>query len=638
MNAQSEKDLLIIFPPVTEARLFPYLSLPMLTAYLRKLSFRVEQVDLNLALCHQLLKEDYLREYILENRNSTSIKQKYRNTLAQFLIENLASLKLDVFRSNKIGKHKAKSENVSFLNKCIELFLENSLLKRAFSSFAMMEKILEDKQVSDRAQDELLNLIKNLVEEHQPKVLAISIAFFSQIFPSLIIAKYVKENFTGISIILGGQQVILRHLDFVKINPVLKYIDGLGISSGEETLSAYLHFKNGNLNIVDIPDFISIVNKKIIISPKTSELTLEDFPTPDFSGLKLDNYLIEEIQYPLITCIGCYWGKCIFCSYGNRSHKSKTYQQASPEKIARDCKALVDIYRAHRINFIDENTNLSLVRTAMRLFRKQGGVIEFSTRNRMESILTRKDVCQELKDLGCVLMAAGYDTNSQRLLDLLRKGVKSKDYQKIIDNISDVGIELRLSLLGGIPHETEEEVKDSENFLNHNASKIGIDVMQMLILEPTTYLADSPSSYGIESANFEELSGNELLSYGRGFVGATYKYKDGPGHESRLARFLKTFETVKTKYNEKSPYDRLASKEPEVFIEVGLEITLSPWVRIIDDCMIADLRWQKLYKLPLGIEPYRNKLVIRQVSKTISRAVNLFALSNMIDLGRKESK
>src|SRR6185503_9787352 len=47
-------DTLLLFPPATEARLFPYLSLPMLTAYLRRAGMSVRQRDLNIELSHAL--------------------------------------------------------------------------------------------------------------------------------------------------------------------------------------------------------------------------------------------------------------------------------------------------------------------------------------------------------------------------------------------------------------------------------------------------------------------------------------------------------------------------------------------------------------------------------------------------------
>ena len=87
-------------------------------------------------------------------------------------------------------------------------------------------------------------------------------------------------------------------------------------------------------------------------------------------------------------------------------------------------------------------------------------------------------------------MSVGYETVSQRLLDNVNKGIAADSYQTIIDNLHDVGIALRISVMGGLPGETFSEAKESQQFLARNAHKIGIDVAQMLVIEP------GPSSTG----------------------------------------------------------------------------------------------------------------------------------------------
>jgi anaerobic magnesium-protoporphyrin IX monomethyl ester cyclase len=42
------RDLLLLFPGITEARHFPYLSVPQITSYLRERGYSVEQRDLNI--------------------------------------------------------------------------------------------------------------------------------------------------------------------------------------------------------------------------------------------------------------------------------------------------------------------------------------------------------------------------------------------------------------------------------------------------------------------------------------------------------------------------------------------------------------------------------------------------------------
>ncbi|MGW1194987.1 radical SAM protein [Streptomyces sp. NPDC002536] len=214
--------------------------------------------------------------------------------------------------------------------------------------------------------------------------------------------------------------------------------------------------------------------------------------------------------------------------YGNRSLPKGAYQQGTPAQIAGIVESVV---RRHGVDFVavvDENTNLRLIVQAMREVRRRGIRITFSTRNRLESVLLDEEFCRELAELGCVLMSVGYETNAQRLLDLMDKGVVSADYQRIIDNVTGAGINLRLSVMGGLFDETEDEAKASREFLRANETKIGIDVLQLMVAEPGTLFASDAGRYGIALDRTGALGANPELNYLGGRHGYPLTAPDGP--------------------------------------------------------------------------------------------------------------
>jgi hypothetical protein len=171
--------------------------------------------------------------------------------------------------------------------------------------------------------------------------------------------------------------------------------------------------------------------------------------------------------------------------------------------------------------------------------------VHWASRNRLERDLADPAFCRDLAEAGCRLMSVGYETNVQRLLDRMDKGVDASLYQRIIDNLHEVGINLRFSVMGGLFDETPEEARESREFLVRNAGKIGIDVAQMMIVEPTSLLAADPRAYGITvEPGQEELRANESFSFLGGRVGAHHGFESGEAWDERASQLADLVDSV----------------------------------------------------------------------------------------------
>ncbi|SNT39415.1 Radical SAM superfamily enzyme YgiQ, UPF0313 family [Bacillus sp. OK838] len=603
-------DAMIVFPPLTEARLFPYLSLPMITSFLRSKGMSVSQIDLNIELCHTLFSEDCLNEYVSINENgSKDLKWVYKVEMAKYLLKEQKQLYHNVFIEK--GSSDSLKYDVRLVRQGIELLLVNSFLKLEITS---LEEILESVRdfswkKSDIATKTLYENIKEKILNDKPKIFALSIAYYSQILPSLLICKWIRELSPNTHIILGGQQIMIRQSSFLSLNGLNQFVDSLGISAGEETIFMLNRYLKNDCQIVEVPDIVWLNEKNVENVPSKSAYRITDALPPDFSDLPYKNYLDEEVHMSLITCVGCYWGRCTFCSYGNRSRKEKSYQQKTARQVANECEDIINNYGINRINFIDENTNLRLVVNAVKILKSRGYEIKFSTRNRLEDVLLDAVFCSELSDLGCILMSVGYETNSQRILDSLDKGVQSSNYQQIIDNLHNANITLRMSIIGGLPGETEDEIECSEEFLLKNQDKIGIDVMQMLVLEPGTYIYEDTNNPDIHIQSSKNLRGNKLLNYGMGRMGATFQYSDGITFEEKLNRFLQLHKNINPQKNDELPPDKYKQEGQDI---TSNTLLINPWTKIIklDKTYIMDFVWQRIFLVPESLEVFGNSLIM----------------------------
>lgn len=611
-------DVLLLFPPLTEARLFPYASLPMITGYLRMQGISTHQIDLNLRLSQAIFTSKNFQQYLAFNPISTpSLKEQYRQLMATYFIDIADGLHQEIFKSHYETTTYDLTRKVRLVRQGIDLLLENSILSQNVLRYQDFDNYLEAflPNGEDIGFTILTQLVEELLDGAYPLIIGLSVTFYSQILPTLLLCKLLKTLRPESKIILGGQQVMMRKEKFCTLKVFKNYVDYLGFDKGEATISKLHEHLNQKIPFSSIPHIIQLSKTaEAIQSPNNDRLLFKNLPAPDFTGLDLYGYLSADVQLGIITCVGCYWGRCTFCSYGNRSYLGKKYEQGTPTQIANICQTLLEKHGIQRINFVDENTNLKLVVQAMRMLNERGFTMRFSTRNRLEKILKNKAFCQELKERGCVLMSVGYETNSQRLLDKMNKGVQAADYQIIIDNLHEVGIPVRFSIMGGLFDETKTELANSIAFLKRNEHKIGIDVMQMLIIEPNTILAKHPEQFNLQPVVMDQLRGNEALNYGMGRVGQDYRFLSGGNFDTRLRAFFQLYEQVNPANNDELSPDKrveLSAQSSSILPSIR-KIRLFSWVKLLLNVkephwdtaqhLLVDLLWQRFYVLPPSLD------------------------------------
>ncbi|MEY9840066.1 radical SAM protein [Streptacidiphilus sp. EB103A] len=612
MTGADPVDAVLIFPPQTEARLFPYLSLPYLAGHLRRQGRTVLQEDLNLALFHELLDSGPLLAARERYRASNGMRNWYRAAMAEAACENLPELRSHVLTKQGAGSL-GPARAVRLANQAVEVVLEESFLTRTWPSLSVLdEQVGQLVSRGEGALDEPTAVLRRLVERALsgicPRMIGLSVAFFSQLAPALLIAAWVREIAPDARIWLGGQQVMLRQEELVRLSAVRECVDALCVTAGEEPLAAALEALQAGADDSGVPGVVWIDGRRGPGEVLPVRMTFRDAGPPDFDGLPLRSYVAEDFQLAIVSCVGCYWGRCVFCSYGNRSLPQGAYQQGTPMQIADAVEATVLRHGVDFVAVVDENTNLRLIVQAMREVRRRGIRITFSTRNRLESVLLDADFCRELAELGCILMSVGYETNAQRLLDRMDKGVYADDYQAIIDNVVGAGINLRLSIMGGLFDETQAEADASRLFLKQNEAKIGIDVLQLMVAEPGTLLTSEAERYGIDIDRSGALTGNRELNYLGGRHGYPLAITDGPDRDESLQRLMDTFHAVKPQGNDALPPHLRRTKGD---VSPVRRARLRPWVRPVPasaadslvgidthSFLLSDLVWQQIFALP----------------------------------------
>ncbi len=155
---------------------------------------------------------------------------------------------------------------------------------------------------------------------------------------------------------------------------------------------------------------------------------------------------------------GCYWGKCTFCDIS--LDYIKIYEPIAANLLCDRIEEMIAQTGQNGFHFVDEAAPPALMRAlALEIVRRKL-TITWWTNIRFEKSFT-KDLCQLLKASGCIAVSGGLEVASDRLLQLIDKGVTVEQVAKVTRNFTEAGIMVHAYLMYGYPTQTVQETVDS---------------------------------------------------------------------------------------------------------------------------------------------------------------------------------
>jgi len=287
--------------------------------------------------------------------------------------------------------------------------------------------------------------------------------------------------------------------------------------------------------------------KRIIRRKRIEDLDILPFqPWDIFSKLPYDYtcpWLDEKPVFTMNTSRGCPFN-CTFCSVG--SIWGKRYTSFSVDRIIDEISYLKKIFGAKAIYFREDNFTMNHQRTTNFceeiLNRKIN--IYWACETRVDSLNDEKMV-RLIADAGCKAVYLGVESGSQRVLDILNKGITIEQIEKAVNLCKKYKIRTYCSLIAGIPGETYADYLLTVKLMNK--------------LEPYSYsfnifvgIPNSPLYKYVLENNFYEYIDEIGLVYlpgfdvkarffynrdGREFV--DYNFKKRTNYDRKLLRLVK---------------------------------------------------------------------------------------------------
>jgi hypothetical protein len=222
---------------------------------------------------------------------------------------------------------------------------------------------------------------------------------------------------------------------------------------------------------------------------------LRELPTPDFTGLPWELYLSPERFVYYSPTRGCYWNKCTFCDYGlNTDGPTSPWRQDTVDTMIRDITALSRSVRFLYFS-VDVLAPATILRFAERVV-ETGLDIRWGAEIRLERYWSTQR-CELLRRSGCVAISVGFESGSQRILDLIDKGTKPEQVKQTMQAMTKAGIGVQVMGFTGFPTETRDEAQESIDFLTENADLWTFGGLGDFVLTSGAIVAKQPERFGV---------------------------------------------------------------------------------------------------------------------------------------------
>jgi radical SAM superfamily enzyme YgiQ (UPF0313 family)/uncharacterized membrane protein len=512
---ENSKKVILITPPFTQLNT-PYPATAYLKGFLNTISVDSYQIDLGLEVILRIFSKDGLKKLFdyAEQKQSIRSKKSIRIfALSTVYINIIDSVILFLQGRNNNLAHKICTGNylpegnrfeqmididwsfgnVGILDKgkyLATLFLEDisdfiiecvdenfgfsryaERMSRSANSFDELENAIQSTNTYiDEITIEILN--EKLKNFDSIELIAFSAPFPGNVYSTFRCANWIKQHNPNIPTCLGGG-FANTELRSVSDNRVFKYFDYITLDDGETPIQELLKYLNAKIDIQFLKRTFSCVEGIVTFHDGSivPDYKQAQVGTPDYTDLHLNKYIsVLEIANPmhrlwsdgvwnkLTLAHGCYWGKCTFCDIS--LDYIKNYESNTAAQLVDRIETLIQSTGNSSFHFVDEAAPPALMKALALELIKRGINITWWTNIRFEKSFT-KDLCKLLAASGCIAVSGGLEVASDRLLQLINKGVTIEQVAQVTDSLTDSGIMVHAYLMYGFPTQTDQETIDS---------------------------------------------------------------------------------------------------------------------------------------------------------------------------------
>jgi hypothetical protein len=504
--------VLLVYPPDRCLPTVPYSSLPALKACLRQAGHDVGFYDLNVEVFHQLVRKDRLEAYyrFAEDRvqaleakpalnEAESREYRFLAPLVAAPMERLSRAEEDA----RVMRDKTRFYDPFLFNQAFDdlhttirfLYAANPVFDPESLTFVQDNVNALKGGIGDPVSDAYREHVLDEMLSTHPRLVGITMPFSFQFFEALKFAKLLKDKAPDVKVVVGGP-TINDYKDTLFTTPDLfPYFDFAIAGEGEQAIVKLANALEQGTPLSEVPNLWYCEDGEVKSSTVPPDLPdLNSLPTPDFSGIPFERYLLPEPVANIQTSRGCYYGKCTFCGDGFR----RNFRMRRPELVFNDVKQIAGDGVKFFL-FWDSLAPPKTLRAVAQGVMREKLDIHLFAETKFEQPYTNPDLIEQLYQGGFRFLQFGFESASQRVLDLIDKGNDIPRVDKILANMKKTGLAAGTSWFIGFPTETREEALQTYDFVAARQDRIAMSVYAgTFMLGRDTLVYSDPDRYGID--------------------------------------------------------------------------------------------------------------------------------------------
>jgi hypothetical protein len=469
--------------------------------------------------------------------------------------------------------------------------------------------------------DELLmELLSAHMEKTQPRMVALSVPFPGNLYSSLRCGQWIKAHYPLVKVAMGGgfANTELRSL---RDERVFEFYDFISLDDGEAPIENLVKLIQGDIAVEELKRTYTLAKKEqttpalqlveageveddyllpqqelqYFNNPSCKDYKQGDVGTPDYSDLLLDQYIDAiEVVNPmhrlwsdgrwnkLTMAHGCYWAKCTFCDVS--LDYIKLYEPITASLLCDRMEQMMSQTGTYGFHFVDEAAPPALMRAlSLEIIRRKLPVVWW-TNVRFEKSFTR-DLCVLLKAAGCIAVSGGLEVASDRLLELIQKGITVAQVAQVNRHFTEAGIMVHAYLMYAFPTQTDQETIDSLEMVRQmfKAGILQSGFWHQFAMTAHSPVGLNPKKFGVKSiiptiptfadndVIHEDPTGADHESYSLGLKKSLFNYMSGIGLEEPLHKW----------FERKVPKTTVAPDYIEKALEEGFYISHKPNSKVV---------------------------------------------------------
>ena len=339
------------------------------------------------------------------------------------------------------------------------------------------------------------------LEKEQPKVVGIGVLVTVRA-AALRLAALAHQY--GAKVIVGGADPTGRPESYLKHpDNGRQPVDVVVVGEGEETLLELLPgLMDGELNREHLTHVKGVAfldaDGTVVATPARDHCTqLDSLPFPARDLLDMEAYRRawqgrhDIFSLSIIATRGCPYG----CKWCQKSVFGRSFRPRSPEAVANEMRLIKEQYHPDQLRIVDDVMGIDRewVRTWHDAVLEQDAVTPFECLSRVD--LMDEELVRLLKEAGCIRIAFGAESGSQKVLDAMNKGTRVEQIRQASDLCRRFGIETYFYIMLGYPGEEWADIQKTVELLKDT--------------RPTTF--SSTLAYPLPSTEFYEEVKHRLL-------------------------------------------------------------------------------------------------------------------------------